>query len=173
MYGFLCEDKKNGKPLILYNVKDMVPVIKNPGRAGKPKLMKVSGNSMWSGMNRYTRSLMSKELKHYFYDILKHIGRISNKLYPIGIKIDIYNKLGDYDLDNMIIVYRKCITDALCGNVEYTKNISNKWIPDYKTYPPIIESDTVHYVQSIPTDFIPVEDDSQRKMVIELFSINN
>lgn len=150
-------------------------VVANPTTVGTPRFWKISGQDFWSGMNYNMRSKISKEMKKYFYQFLSELTPwMEDKYYPIGIKIDLYDSNLEGDLDNFIYIYRKTITDALCGHVEFmkVKDVDGKIrnIPDYGKYPPIIIDDSKHYVRDIPTKFHLTE--NERKLVIELYMLN-
>lgn len=90
--------------------KDGNKKIANPRTAGKPRTKKINGQSLWVGMNHHLRAKIGKELKKYFYEIFRGTKYI--KKYPIGIELVFYGPLGEYDLDNLSILYRKTIQDA-------------------------------------------------------------
>jgi len=154
-------------------------IIKNTRTAGKPRTHRISGQDVWSGIDHNLRSKIGKELKKYLYDKVKHLTPIKN--YPIGIGLTFYNKIGDYDLDNLEYWYRKCLHDALCGNVEFLKRLvplktnpkkmKATYIPDRVKYKPLIEDDSVKFIQSKPCNFVEVEESINRKLVIEIFKI--
>jgi hypothetical protein len=154
-------------------------IVKNTRTAGKPRTHRISGQDVWSGIDHNLRSKIGKELKKYLYDHVKHLKPI--KHYPIGVSLNFFNKEGDYDLDNLEYWYRKCLHDALCGNVEFLKKLVPQktnpkktkpvYIPDRRKYKPIIDDDSVKYIQSKPCYFTPVSETSDRKLVIEIFKI--
>lgn len=155
--------------------KDGEKVISNPRSANKPRMRKINGQDLWSGIDHHLRSKIAKEIKVYFYEIFKKkkLKFINKKHYPLSIGLTFYGPLGDYDLDNHVSWYRKCIQDALCGNVEFikvTKGKRNSYIPDRENYPALMEDDNVKCIQSIPCDF--VESDSS-KLIITIKSLKN
>lgn len=152
-------------------------VVSNKRSAGKPRYWKISGQDIWSGINYNMRSKISREMKKYFYEKLAHLKPlVDDEDYPIGIRIDLYDSNLEGDVDNFIYLYRKTITDALCGNVEFmkVKNVDGKVsnMPDYTKYPPIIIDDSKKYVRDIPTTFHYVEGED-RKLVIEIYKMND
>jgi hypothetical protein len=167
---------------VLTDTDTMEKVIKNSLSVGKPRYWIIAGNDVLSGIDYNLRSKVFKELKRYFYEFFREIKPIDKRFYPITIGIDFFDILGDYDLDNLIIVYRKCITDALCGNVEFVKTDTGKknkndatvynYVPDYEKYPKKLLDDNVRYVQGVPTMFYPVNREEDRQMVITINSLN-
>lgn len=141
--------------------------IANPRTAGKPRTKKINGQSLWVGMNHHLRTKISKELKKYFYEKFRGTKYIED--YPIGIELIFYGSLGEYDLDNMSLLYRKTIQDALCGNVEFLTKVENgkkTFHPDREKYPAIIEDDNVKFITEIPTKFV---ESSSKKLTINIY----
>lgn len=141
--------------------KDSQGNIINASTINKPRVKKINGQDLWVIIDPHLRAKMAKEIKKYFYNILKDIGTIS--IFPIGVDLEFYGPLGDYDIDNMSIWYRKCIHDALAGNVEYLSVINEetgkKYLKaDHINYPPIIPDDNVNYIQEANTKFIPSDE---------------
>lgn len=146
-------------------------VIKNAISAGKPRVYTLSGQDIWSTMNFHLRSKISKELKKYFYAQISHLEPLEDEMYPIGIRLIFYDTIDGEDLDNQSIWYRKTITDALCGNVEYNKSETGQYIANRENYKQIIKDDSKEFVQSIPTEFYPIEDTEKRKLTIQIFKV--
>lgn len=149
-------------------------IIKNSRSVHKPRYKRIQGQDIWRGINFNIRSKIAKEMKKYFYEKFRGIPVINE--YPIEVKIDFYDNVDEgEDLDNMIYFYRKCIHDALCGNVEFKKIsiekngvVTEEFVPDRKKYPQIIIDDSKKYIQSIPTRFYPVDGKTEPSIVIEL-----
>ena len=168
-YGFI-----NG---YLYELETSTKLVKNKAYIQKPRFKRIQGQDIWRGINFNLRSKISKEIKKYFYEQFRGIPYITE--YPLEIRIDYYDKMNEgEDLDNLAYWYRKCIHDALCGNVEFNKvNVEKEGktvqenIPDREKYPQIIVDDSKKYIQSIPTKFHPIKDDETPKMVIEISKI--
>ena len=166
---------------ILTDMSTMDKVIKNSLSAGKPRYWSIAGNDVLSGIDHNLRSKVFKELKKYFYEHFREVPHITENLYPLEIGITFFDMVGDYDLDNLVIVYRKCLTDALCGNVEFNKTETGrfnkkgeaicKYEPDYIKYPKKMIDDSVKYVISAPTMFVPVDRVQDRQLVITINSI--
>lgn len=143
--------------------KDGDKVVSNPRSAGKPRYKKINGQDLWSGINHNLRSKIAKELKIFFYEHFRNKKiKIKKKDYPLSIAIIFYGPLGEFDLDNHSSWYRKCIQDALCGNVEFDKVIDERgkksYVPDRKKYPAIIEDDSVLFVRDIPCSYVESEE---------------
>jgi len=160
--GFLRDTETNEK------------IIKNKASVKKPRHKKIQGQDIWRGINFNLRSKIGKEIKKYFYEHFRGLPYITD--YPLEVKIDFYDKLDEgEDLDNMVYWYRKCIHDALCGNVEFNKinvekngGIVQENIPDREKYPQIIVDDSKKYIQSIPTRFYPIKEGENPKIVVEI-----
>ena len=153
-------------------------VVKNANVYNKPRYKKIQGQDIWRGVNFHLRSKISKEMKKYFYEHFRGIPKIVK--YPIGIRIDFYDNVEEgEDLDNMIYFYRKCIHDALCGNVEFIKVSVDKidknveeMIPNREKYPQIIVDDGKKYVQAILTQFYPIDVTKETpRLVLEIYEI--
>ena len=96
---------KNG---VLTDLTTMEKIVKNTKSVGKPRYWRIAGNDILSGIDYNLRSKVFKEVKRYFYEQFQDVPIIDNKYYPLGIGMDFYDTLGDYDLDNLVIIYRKC-----------------------------------------------------------------
>lgn len=174
-YGF--EDKE---PYYLINIESKERVLKN--KVDKPRILKIRGQEVWSGMSHYKRSRISKDMKLYFYEKLSEIKPLLDpSIYPIGIRIDVYDHLEEgEDLDNFMLIYRKTIHDALCGNVEYIKTITGKdkkgdditkLVPNYEKYPPILIDDDKKHIQEICSRFYPVDESQEPVLFIQIYSL--
>lgn len=150
--------------------KDGKKVVSNPKFAGKPRVKVINGQDLWVGIDHNMRSKIAKEIKKYFYNIIKDLPTIED--YPIGVSFVYYGPLGDFDLDNLTVWYRKCFHDALSGNVDFNKTINSngktQYVPDRIKYPPKIIDDSVKYIRSMPTDFVESE---TSKLVITIFKL--
>lgn len=158
-------------------------MVANPRVAGTPRYKKISGQDMYSGMNKHTRAKMISFIKEYLYSHFKGATKITK--YPIQIHIivkhtkTVYklnrksNKWEDtrmsWDLDNFTLIWRKAFTDALSGNVEYIKKPDEKgklkFVANKEKYPPIIDEDNVNHVQRWIETFIPVETPDERELI--------
>ncbi len=139
---------------ILTNVIDDEKILKNSRSVGKPRLKKISGQDIWSGINHNLRSKIAKELKYYLRKQFKDLNLkgVKKNDYPIGIGLEFHKPIGEanWDIDNHSLIFRKCILDALKG--------------DY------IEDDSVFYVRSIPCEYYDCLE-KDKKLVITLFRL--
>lgn len=157
---------------ILINTTTKEPVIKNSRSAGTEKSVKISGQDFWSGVNCHIRSKISKELKKFFYEIIRSLPILDDDDYPIGIELDIYDTIeGNQDIDNLTYIYRKTLHDALAGNVEFIKDSNGKFHPDRDKYPSIIKDDSLLYVRKISSEFHPIDDHNDNLMTIKLYKL--
>lgn len=150
----------------------------------KPRVIKIHGQLIWSGINHFTRSKIAKEMKTYFYEQFRDTipELLDPSTYPLGIRIDVYDNIEEgEDLDNMMFIYRKAIHDALCGNVDFKKTAIGKYkngrvkygfIPDREKYPPKIVDDDKQHIQEINSRFYPINKEDKCALFIQLYSIN-
>jgi hypothetical protein len=164
--------------------KDGNKILANSRTAGTPRYKKISGQDMYSGMNKHTRAKMIGFIKEYLYSHIRGANRINT--YPIQIELIVkhtktVHKLNrikntwddtgmDWDLDNFTLIWRKAIGDVLCGNVQYTKQSdgkgNKKYKPNYEKYPPIIDDDNINFVQRWIETFKPVDTPEERELII-------
>jgi len=140
---------------ILVNVTDDSKVIANPRVAGTPRMKKIRGNDIWSGMDPFLRAKIAKDVKNYFKDIYKknNLKMLKSTDYPIGVYLEFHDIINEdtQDIDNLSLVYRKCSLDAL-------KSV-------------VIEDDMPNYVQEIPCSFIPIDNENNNKLIITIYKI--
>ena len=132
-------------------------VCANPRSHGTPRYQIISGQALYSGnMSPIIRAKVFKEVKEEFRKHFKGIKSIKD--YPVYIKLTFYDEFGkgDWDLDNRSYAYKKAIQDTM------TSDGIN-----------ILEDDSVRYVTSISSSFIPIENEEDRKLVIEVFKETN
>ena len=153
--------KKNGKipkkysKFKSYDIKgrllgaDGEPVIANPASVNTPRLLKINGQSLYSGnMNPMVRSKVVNVIKSFMTDCLPDIEPLA---VPIRVESDLYAPLQgkNWDLDNQWI-YHKCFLDAV---------VAKGIIPD----------DNIMFVTQAPAfRFFPVEHKEDRKIVYRL-----
>jgi hypothetical protein len=160
------------KEKILINALTKEKVVKNSKTAGKERKIKISGQDIWTGINCHLRSKMAKDLKHFFYDAIKHIDFIGEENYPIGVYMEFYDKIEDCaDIDNLQFIYRKTLHDALSGNVEFVKNKDGKFIPDRENYPAKIKDDNLYVIRKMETEFFPIDEEEEPKLIIKLYKL--
>ena len=132
--------------------------------SGTPKYHRIAGNDLWSSLNPHIRAKILKEIKLWFYsNYVKHLEALTE--FPIKLTFTFYGKLGDLDLDNLDIFYRKAFLDCLAGHVKQqlvasdsitTKGATDKeW--DMVTYPNKIPDDSVHFIREITSKYVEAE----------------
>lgn len=100
-------------------------VIKNSRVAGKPRYYNISGEDLWSfNVHPMVKAKVATELKIFYYEIFRGIIQPLNT--RIGLSLEFHGNpnLKEEDLDNLERWHKKCILDALCGNVEFIENIN-------------------------------------------------
>lgn len=125
-------------------------VLANPRSAGTPKMMRISGQDIWAGMNIMIRSKIAKAVKKSLEPYFKNIKKVEE--YPIGVALDFYRPRGkgNWDIDNHSLIYRKCIFD-------YLKDKG------------VIEDDSISFITSTPTNYFEVNSPEERKLVITIY----
>lgn len=161
--------------------KDETGRITNKAWINKPRVKRINGQDIWVGINEHLRSKMAKELKLYLYDKIKDIEPITT--FPIGIDLEFHFVIPENDsklpdIDNISLWWRKCLHDALAGNVDYipyssqtlkddgTIVVKKHYEPNHSEYPPKIPDDNIKYVREANNKFIPITDKEERKIVI-------
>ncbi len=145
-------------------------IVTNASTINKPRYKRINGQDLWSIIDPHLRAKMAREIKKYFYDLLSHIDPIEN--YPIGVNLEFYGELGDQDIDNLSLWYRKCIHDALAGSVDY-KPVTNEngkihYEPNHIDFPPKIPDDNVNYIREANTKFIESDEEKLTIIINEL-----
>jgi hypothetical protein len=168
---YLTDNYEFNSQQILIDRTTHEPVVKNIRSAGTEKSIKISGQDFWTGINCHIRSKISKELKKFFYEAIKDFEPLQDSDYPIGIDLNIYDVLEGADIDNLTFVYRKCLHDALGGNVEFIKDANGKFCPDRTKYPPIIQDDSLFFVRRICSEFHPIKCHEDNMMIIKLYKL--
>jgi hypothetical protein len=138
---------------VLVDTTTMEKVIKNPKVAGTPLLKKINGQDFYSGtVIPQVRAKIILEMKKFFFDHLIGIPPIEEHFYPIEMEIEIHYVIkNDYfDIDNLGWVYTKVIQDVLKESG-------------------IIPDDDIRYIRkSGACQFVPVKEESDRKIVIKI-----
>jgi len=146
---------KNGT---LINIHTGEKVIKNSLSVGKPNIKMITGQYFWTGAHPHIRRKIKREMSDFFYKYMKDMPKVEESQYPIGVRIDLYDKQDTgQDLDNFIFLYRKVIHDVLTA-----KEMKHE---------AIIIDDSKKYIQDIPTKFYPINDHNNRRLRIEVYSI--
>lgn len=135
---------KHGK---LINKISKKPVILNSKSYGTPRYITISGNSLYSGLHERVRMKIIAEMKAA---IKPHLPTTSIKELigiPVKIVMKIYRTVGNtqWDIDNFNIFWFKAFFDTL---------------RDEK----IIGDDSIEFIVSIGSDFIPITNDDDRKL---------
>jgi hypothetical protein len=137
----------------LIGKEDGKPLIKNKKTVGNPRMKKISGQDIWSGaLHPQTRARIAKDLKKFFKTHYKDVEKVSSDDYPVGVKLDFYKPIGigNWDIDNHSLIYRKVIMDSL-------KDL-------------VIEDDSVTYVRSIPCNYYDCSE-AEKRIVITIFKL--
>src|SRR3990167_922785 len=126
-------------------------VLTNPRTAGKPRLWKINGQSLFQQMGFHKRSFVIKKLKEYLWSFVDKQLPIIDK-YPIRIELLMYNVIdkGDWDIDNRSWPFFKCFQDVM---------VATGKIPD----------DNCHIIDDTGRcRFIPISDSAKRKLVLRI-----
>lgn len=126
-------------------------VVSNPRSVGTPKLKKINGQEIYSGMPHHMRAKIVKTIKDFYKKHLKNIDPVDS--FPIQIEMELHApiEVGNWDLDNLWI-YNKCFQDAL-------------------TDLGIIPDDNIQYITKPASPlFFPVENMEDRKLVYRIYS---
>ena len=142
--------------------------------SGTPKYHRIAGNDLWASLSPHIRAKVLKELKLWFYNnYVRNMPTIKD--FPISITFTFTGKLGDHDIDNLDIFYRKAFLDCLAGHVIQipiksdtisTDNKQKEW--DYDTYPPKIPDDSVHFIREVCSRFVPSDEATQHLLTIKI-----
>lgn len=151
---FKKEGYSYNKEGILINTESNEKVIKNIRSVGTPKLKKISGQDVWVGLPFHLRTKIAREVKSYFLEKLNGLTELDSTKFPIGVDINFTKSIGvgNWDLDNLALIYRKVLLDCL------------KLI--------IGTDDSIQFIQEIPTRFTQAED-GRRQLIITIYSIND
>ena len=127
-------------------------VIANPRTIGKPKYLTINGQALYNArMSPHIRSKVVNSVKDSFIPYMKDVKKIENL--PVRISLKMYDTIrqANWDLDNQWL-YNKCFQDLL---------VKLEIIPD----------DDIRYVtKSAAPEFVPVDNESQRKLVFTIES---
>ena len=124
----------------------------NPRTIGKPKYITINGQALYNArMSPHIRSKVVNSVKDSFIPYMKDVKKIENL--PVRISLKMYDTIrqANWDLDNQWL-YNKCFQDLL---------VKLEIIPD----------DDIRYVtKSAAPEFVPVDNESQRKLVFTIES---
>jgi len=138
----------------------IIKVVKNTRTVGTPNIKIITGNYFWSGAHEHIRRKIKREMADFFCPFLSKFKQVKDDQYPIGIRIDLYDEMegGTHqDIDNFIFLYIKLIHDLLVHHEKTSKNIK--------------KDDSKEYIQDIPTTFHPIENHDDRKLVVEIYTL--
>lgn len=136
-------------------------VLSNEKTLGKGKWVNINGQALLSGkIKSFEKNAMFNQIKDFFRPTLEKVAPI--KRFPIVMRMEVhdvliddnYNRGQEWDLENRFLPYSKPLHDLLV---------------DLK----IIPEDNVKYVTGpMQPLFCPIENPSDRKMVLHIFKDN-
>lgn len=145
-YGYRDYYVGKKKKRILVDLKTGFPIIANPNSHGTPRTYLINGQDLWNGtLSKHTRNKVKDEIDKQIDEYIPWFSILDKSNFPIGITLEFHNKIGEYDLDNHSLIYRKVIGDSL----KYWK---------------IIPDDNVRYIQEWREVF--VESDNPKIVII-------
>lgn len=148
---------KVGKRIRYYlaDLSDNSPILANPKVAGTPKFMKIRGNDFYSGFgNPAMRSTVVNLIKEGLIPHFREMDPIIAADYPLYIEFTYFDIIEEsQDLDNKRYAYEKCILDLL----QKEKKIVN---------------DNVQYITKLSSEFVAVESEEDRCLVVKFWSSN-
>jgi hypothetical protein len=89
-------------------------VIVNPKKVGKKRIMKISGQAIYAGLDSpFTRTKITTQIKESFLPYVSSLPVIDD--YPLSLTFTILDAIekGRWDLDNRIWLYVKCFNDLM------------------------------------------------------------
>jgi hypothetical protein len=140
----------NGKTTLVDENK--LPIIANPKSYGTPNIIKINGQD-----SLYDKHLLGKiklEMVDFFNPFFENLEIKENDL-PIKVNYEIHGVVYDknpWDLDNRASIYRKVLQDI----------IKTKMIGD----------DNVLFLTSYEVNFVPIENEEDRKIIVEITKDN-
>lgn len=136
---------------ILYNRKTGQPQLANPQTAGKPRFWVVNFQDIWNqNVTKQDRAMKVDKLKAILKPYIEEIEPLNN-VFPIVIRIDIYDTNMNVDVSNKGVVYTKVIEDLL---------VSEGKLPD----------DSAEYIEESGTcRFTKVEKEEDKRMVVSIY----
>jgi len=166
---------KVGKHDVVFDMDDK-PIIANTTKVGKPRYEIISGQSIYSSnTQQFQRLKVMEAIKYSFLPYIKDIAAFDAELYPIRVKLYIYDTVKNmfdktkdpdkpgirWDLNNRAYPYSKAILDILTTGMIG----SNCVIPN----PPLIDDDRLHVTEDGGAIFCPIDNTEDRKLVFILF----
>lgn len=138
----------NGKTTLIDE--NNLPVISNIKSYGKPNVVKITGQD--SVFSKHLLGKIKLEMRNFFEPFFKDLI-IEKEDLPIRIRYkvsDIIFDLVAWDLDNRASIYRKVLQDIIRDRMP--KNMD----------------DNVLFVPSFAIDYVPIEEESNRSIVVEI-----
>lgn len=137
----------------LADLSDNTPIVANPKTAGKPKFMKIRGNDFYSGFgNPAMRSTVVNLIKEGLSPFFVDMNPILAADYPLYIEFIYFDTVEEsQDLDNKRYAYEKCTLDLL----QRDKKIIN---------------DNVKYIVKLSSEFVAVESEEDRCLVVKFWT---
>jgi hypothetical protein len=143
----------------LCTIKDnlIIPVLCNPKTVNTPKWYLIKGQDIYSGViNEHQRGFVMSSIKNCYLPYIKPIPVINK--YPIKIDCFLYDTIKNFydkskeegqrwDVDNFMYPYLKAFPDLLVAEGK------------------IKDDDRLHLPSTIKTEFIPIKDHHNRKLV--------
>jgi hypothetical protein len=144
---------KNSKR-ILYDLYDLKPVIANINQAGKPRIIQIKGQDIYSGnIREFTRGAIMEAIKNSYIPCLKDISPVSK--YPIKIAMELHDTI-----------------DNVYGNKNQRWDVDNRAYPYCKAFPDVLtdlgiieDDDRLHITQPPVPIFCPIDNHEDRKLV--------
>lgn len=154
LFAFKSYNITAGKVLILTDLTTNQKVIANSRVAGKPKMLRITGNSFYTGFPSFmirdkVVDVIKESLNPYFFRGLKAslIGE-----FPLYLEFQYYDvKKQSQDIDNKRYIYEKCTLDLL-QKLE------------------IIPNDNIDYITKLSSEFFEVDNEEDRKLIVRFYS---
>lgn len=153
---------------ILINLSTKEKVVKNPNKAGKPRMLSINSQKIYVGVHHSVRVKIVDQLHTLFHDAFKvqfpsKIDLTNKKILAHCRFYDLYNsKLPD--LDNLSNLFIKTALDCL------TTNRNSKQSHPHKLG--IIEDDKAKFIFSLAPEFTEVFKSDDRMLVFNLYVVS-
>lgn len=144
-------------------------VVANPRAAGTPRYVTINGQKIYNGeISMHIRNKVLGEIKDSFAPFINNLAVIDKDAFPLVIQMELHDTIREdsskalWDVDNRAWPYIKAFQDCLTGNKDKKGKMRNKQV---------IPDDNVLFITQPPVPkFIPVEDESNRKLVFIITS---
>ena len=160
----LISNKELSYKLCTINRNKVEPILCNPKTVNTPKWYLIKGQDIYSGViNEHQRGFVMDSIKRCYLPFVKDIEPIKN--YPVKIDCKLYDTIKNYydksknegqrwDVDNYMYPYLKAFPDLL---VSLGK---------------LKDDDRLHLPSTIKTEFIPIKNHHNRKLVFTITEDN-